>query len=183
MGIGQILSALYIWSGALRNFFQNCTNIRWRYYACKSNASCSPLLPFMSRNGNHIPNPAHHTASHRPFTHISLPSGPQTRHPQQTPSHQRPQPRPNTNQYTSPDVPTIHEYLQRSNVVYDDCPTYRRCTTRKIIVPYYQEYREELRTTADQQRSAQRCRARKVRYTSSPHRSKCVRKARGIKSG
>lgn len=117
-----------------------------------------------SPNPHTPPRPTLHKPSYTPEPPPLLPPPPQPRLPNHTPRNNPPYPRAHTHQHARPDIPTVHQNLQRRDIIRNHRPANRRSTARQIVLPDNQQDREELRTATNQQRGAKRRGVRVVRY-------------------
>lgn len=97
-------------------------------------------------------------------TTIIVPSTPQPRLSHHAPGNNPSQPRTHAHQHTRSKISTVHQDLQRRDIIRNDRPAHGRCAARQVVVPYDQQYREELCAATDQQRGTERRWVRVVWY-------------------
>lgn len=128
---------------------------------------------------NRIPHPHTQLPHHPLHTSHPLPPTSQPSTPQHPPPNQRPYRGTNTHQPPRPHIPTIHKNFQCRHIIHDHRPTDRRRTTRQIILPDNQQYREKFRAAAHQQRGRYTRRVWKVGHAARPEAAGAWGQVRG----
>ncbi|KAK7178018.1 hypothetical protein PSPO01_15930 [Paraphaeosphaeria sporulosa] len=95
-------------------------------------------------------------AHHFSYTPQHTVSFAQHHNPQNRPTHNLSTRRTDPNEHPSPKPSAPYQDLHRSNIVDGNRPPHRRRGARQVVLPDYQQDREQLRAGADQQRGGER---------------------------